>query len=224
MLRMAGIRDGGDFVKSHMLFWSRRLVVVFGAVLISSLLAGVALAKGPVEVTITGPGMDEPLEVISEALAEQSGLYVLLFGQSGEALPAKVLYEPSGATYDLTWHWYDGTPLPATLYPFVWGGPLVYMEPGLYVSDSGQSGVGARGGWFQADPSLIDSLSYLGIPINSVEEHWQSKFGIDRWRWDVVASSSAVIALAALFVGAGAVIARIRQVRSPAYKASSVDV
>lgn len=131
-----------------------------------------AAAKGPESVTLSGPGFDEPLQLLDDGnwstvsrLMEQTGLWYA----TGD-LPRPVA-EPSGnlgPAYTLTWinmgppH---KTPEERTfyqlLYPYAENGPLIHTprQPGLANWGSGVFG------WFAAPADMVDTLQQLGAPL-----------------------------------------------------------
>ncbi len=151
-------------------------------------LGGVALAKEPIGVTITGPGLDGPIEIsgvlvgpieisgVVEAdsnsefseFVEAIGFFDLLFGSNGQPLPEEIEPAPRGPVYVVTWDM--GVEIPTEVYPLAPGGPLVHLEPGLYRSEAGNSyrSFGVRGGWFRADPVLLDLLAGFGVPVDKI--------------------------------------------------------
>jgi hypothetical protein len=151
-------------------------------------LATPALAKGPSQARITGPGLVRAI-VVSGAgepgqegrlatLAGQSGLFTALFGPAiGGSFPAltRLGTPPSAASlgprYVVIYTVPGVTPRPGEqfgrirqdLYPRAAGGPVVYTPPG-------QDGFGQPlqvTGWFRASPQLARILAQLGVPPRS---------------------------------------------------------
>lgn len=150
--------------------------------------AGPALAKGATRAVIAGPGLARPI-VVADAgepgqsgtlatLAEQSGLFIVLFGPSVSG-PATTLRSPPlqaalGPRYTVTYTVPGVEPQPGQtygrirqrLYPYAVGGPLTYTPPG-------QHGFGQplhATGWLRADPELVRTLARLGVPGKSTTE------------------------------------------------------
>jgi hypothetical protein len=155
----------------------RRQVVVVGLVVIVALLAaGPAWAKGPSGATIEGPGLDEPIVIAGSGergapgefsrFVEAAGFWQLVFGAVGGR--AGVIEEPTtadlGPVYVLTWR-LGMTEVPAQVYPYASGGPLVRVEPSQMIVDFGTS---TTGGWFLADPALADLMNGYGVPTMAV--------------------------------------------------------
>ena len=150
-------------------------ILVAAALGTSALLASSpASAKGPTEVVLTGPGLDDPI-VLDQAghwqstgaeLISATGIFEAFGYPARLALTADPPTTVLGPRYDATY----GTILPEgvpeelevrqELYPFADGGPVVYTPPG-------QSMYGTQttdGGWSRADPDLDELLVSLGVP------------------------------------------------------------
>jgi hypothetical protein len=140
--------------------------------------ASPALAKGPDQATITGPGLARPIVIAGYGepgsvgnlgeLADGSGLFVAMFGPDGEnqlviAAPAGTL----GPRYDLTYRVPDGTPngglVRQDLYPGAAGGPVTYTAAGQPVF-----GTVTTGGWYQAPATFGVLLSTIGVPAGAI--------------------------------------------------------
>jgi hypothetical protein len=135
-------------------------------------LAGNVWAKGPVSLTISGPGIDEPLELVAGAdralltrLMEQTGLWYA----TGD-LPRPLAGPPAelGPRYTLTW--VNGGPpdksreertIRQELY-LVDGGGLVIHTPDQETLENWGQGVI---GWFAAPDGLRDTLAEMGAPL-----------------------------------------------------------
>jgi hypothetical protein len=160
------------------------------AIAVTVALASPAIAKGTTQATITGPGLGRPVIVSvaagSEALpeqgdalsslADQTGLFTLLFGPSvGDVnmpgKPSRLRMPPAAATlgpqYTVTYTVPGITPAPGQasdqirqyLYPRAAGGPVIYTLPG-------QQGLGQplqATGWLRGTPQLTATLTRLGI-------------------------------------------------------------
>jgi hypothetical protein len=148
-------------------------------------LATPALAKGPSQARITGPGLARAVVVSGNgepgeqgrlaSLAEQTGLFTVMFGDSaslGGAAPARLRTPPPqgslGPRYTLVYTVPGVTPRPGQefgrvrqdLYPRAPGGPLIYTPPG-------QQGFGeplAVTGWLRGGPQLTRTLAQVGVP------------------------------------------------------------
>src|SRR5215471_10242841 len=148
-------------------------------------LATPALAKGPSQATITGPGLAHTIVVSGNGepglpgtlatLAGETSLFTVLFGADETGLPAPVrLHTPLrqaslGPRYTVIYTVPGVTPQPGEqfgrirqdLYPHAAGGPVIYTPPG-------QAGFGQRlqaSGWLRARPQLTRTLARLGVPL-----------------------------------------------------------
>ena len=170
----------------------RRLIVVTALAAGMSIavitLATPALAKGPSQARITGPGLARAI-VVSGAgepgqqgtlavLAGQTGLFTVLFGADASVpsqTPTQLRPQPPkaslGPRYTVTYTVPGVTPQPGEqfgrihqdLYPGAVGGPIIYTPPG-------QDGFGQPlqvTGWLRASPQLTRTLAQLGVPSRS---------------------------------------------------------
>lgn len=149
------------------------LRVVSGLVLIVGALVGFThpvSAKGPESVTITGPGIDQPLELMTTTnqdrivqLMEQTGLW---FG-TGEPLQEAQLGD-LGPAYTLTWvnmgppdKSVEERTIRQLLYLDAENGPLIQTPDQESLQGWGPEVIG----WFAAPVELRDTLIELGAPI-----------------------------------------------------------
>jgi hypothetical protein len=137
--------------------------------------AAPAAAKGPDQVTITGPGLAKPIVVtgMGEAgsasalgrLSEGTGLFLAMFGpdQDGPGLHPTQPTAALGPKYLLEYRVPTQEPTPAIvkqdLYPYAVGGPVTYTAAGQ-PSMIGET----RGGWYQTTEALRAVLVSLGLP------------------------------------------------------------
>ena len=166
----------------------RRLIVVTALAAGMSIavitLATPALAKGPSQARITGPGLARAI-VVSGAgepgqqgtlavLAGQTGLFTVLFGADASVpsqTPTRLRSQPPkaslGPRYTVSYTVPGVTPRPGEqfgrihqdLYPRAVGGPIIYTPPG-------QDGFGQPlqvTGWLRASPQLTRTLAQLGV-------------------------------------------------------------
>ena len=166
----------------------RKLIAVTTLAIAMSIAAAVtlatpALAKGPSQATITGPGLAHTIVVSGHGepglpgrlatLAGQTSLFTVLFGANETGLPAPVrLHTPLlraslGPRYTVIYTVPGVTPQPGEqfgrirqdLYPLAAGGPVIYTPPG-------QAGFGQplqATGWFRGGPGLTRTLAQLGV-------------------------------------------------------------
>src|SRR5215469_6048570 len=147
-------------------------------------LASPALAKGPSQARITGPGLAHAIVVSGNGepgqrgrlgtLAVQTGLFIVLFGANAGVLPQtpQQLRTPPpeaslGPRYRIIYTVPGVTPRPGEqfgrirqdLYPRAAGGPVVFTPPGQH----GFGGPLPVTGWLRASPRLLRTLGQLGI-------------------------------------------------------------
>jgi hypothetical protein len=167
----------------------RRLIAVIAlaagmSIAAALTLATPALAKGPSQASITGPGLAHAVVVSGNGepgmlsklatLAGQTNLFTVMFGAGG-SVPAPVrprtrLPRASlGPRYTVTYTVPGVTPQPGEqfgrirqdLYPLAVGGPVIYTPPG-------QAGFGQQlqvTGWLRASSRLTRTLARLGVPL-----------------------------------------------------------
>ncbi len=171
----------------------RRQVAVGGLTIgvslaVALVTAGPALAKGATKAVITGPGLTRPI-VVADAgepgqsgklatLAEQSGLFTVLFGASTSG-PATTLRSPPppaalGPRYTVIYTVPGVDPQPGqrygrirqNLYPYATGGPLTYTPPGQH----GFTEQLPATGWLPAGRGMVHTLTELGLPRKSTTQ------------------------------------------------------
>jgi hypothetical protein len=132
-----------------------------------------ALAKGASAATIDGSGPGGPITLRGDGepgsgsdlgtLAELSGLFPAMFGQSPDPMLDAAPTKRLGPHYTITWTIPDGNGTAKTIrqdvYPYAAGGPVTYTKPGQPVSDQT-----TRGGWYRASDGLRQHLISLGLP------------------------------------------------------------
>jgi hypothetical protein len=150
-------------------------------------LAAPALAKGPSQARITGPGLARAVVVSGNGepgepgglagLAAQTGLFTVMFGAGAEVsgAPARLRTPPPeaslGPRYRVVYTVPGVTPQPGQefgrvrqdLYPRAAGGPVIDTPPGQH----GFSGPLAVTGWLRGGPQLTRTLAQLGVPAPS---------------------------------------------------------
>ncbi|HEX7269360.1 MAG TPA: hypothetical protein VF256_18325 [Streptosporangiaceae bacterium] len=166
----------------------RRLIVVTALAAGMSIAAAVALAapalaKGPLQARITGPGLVHAIVVSGggepgqpgklASLAEQTSLFAVMFGADGGGpAPVRLRTPPPkaslGPQYAVIYTVPGVTPQPGqqfgrirqNVYPHAVGGPVIYTPPG-------QRGFGQplqATGWLRGSPQLTRTLAQLGVP------------------------------------------------------------
>jgi hypothetical protein len=134
-----------------------------------------ASAKGPAAVTITGPGLDEPIEVeLTSPGSRDVPSYLVIalmelagpFGPDTDQLPLEPGQPPRrlNDAYTLTWQMSrppDADPadyqVVQEVYPDAMGIPVIHFLPSTWRDD--------QGGWRDSTPALRDTLAALGVPI-----------------------------------------------------------
>ena len=160
-------------------------IALFLLVVLSSLLAaGGALAKGPIEATIDGPGLGSPIQVGDwddfgkedalashqpiMQLAEAAGFFPATFGGPSVMLLSRPAGD-LGPRYDVEYRVpgpdNDEFRISQDLYPYADPSPLTYTEPGQTIFERPH---GTAGGWYVADdlslPQLLPVLVNAGLP------------------------------------------------------------
>jgi hypothetical protein len=142
-------------------------------------LATPALAKGPSQARITGPGLAHPIVVsgngepgqpgMLDALAMQTRLFSVMFGPNAPVPPQLRTPPPKaslGPRYTIIYTVYGEFTRPGEqfgqirqeLYPRAVGGPVIYTPPGP------PGGPVPFFGWFRASRHLPRTLAKLGVP------------------------------------------------------------
>jgi hypothetical protein len=147
----------------------KRLLFVLVA---AGLLAPAALAKGPSEASISGPGLGKSLSLKGSgeesgtplgSLTEYTGFFPAAFGQIPDPMlpgrpPGKlgakytiryVVPGPDGQTFRIR----------QELYPYARGGAVTYMKPGQRIFD-----MRTHGGWYRGASELKQTLVRAGLP------------------------------------------------------------
>jgi hypothetical protein len=174
-------------------------------------LAGPAQAKGIQSATITGPGLDEPIDFSPPDgdggdLAALTAVWEAMPGQPQP--PALMDEAPTGQLgpqYRITWRFLTGpddvTAIRQDLYPYADGGPLVHTPAGQPIFDQS-----TPGGWREAPVALRDRLRSLGVP----EAGDVPAPSADSSQWPAVFTvATAVVALAG--VGGAVAVRRARR-------------
>jgi hypothetical protein len=145
-----------------------RLAILPLLILLVLLGAAPAVAKGPIDVTVSGPGVDSvridavsaPGGVTVQSLADRSGLFAI-YGAEPLGPAPDLSTEELGPRFTLTWglgeEAADGAPIVTHVYPFAAGGPWSFVPDGqsLFGGPVGD-------GWIGTDPSLTKLLVRLG--------------------------------------------------------------
>jgi hypothetical protein len=171
-----------------------------------------ALAKGPDEATITGPGLAKAVTITGP---EQAGSPLMSFAEAAGFFPAAFGQEPNpmlpgrpkgdlGPKYRIDYNVPGGGgmsfPISQDLYPYAQPYAVTYMKDGQVIFD-----MTTRGGWW-SDSSLKDQLVALGLPKSAatVEAAGSSSAGF------FSTGRLGLLVLVLLLVGAGTLVMRRR--------------
>jgi hypothetical protein len=162
----------------------RRLIIVTAVAAGMSIAAAItlatpALAKGPSQARITGPGLAHPIVVSGNGepgqpgmlatLALQTSLFSVMFGPNAPEPPQLRTPPPTaslGPRYTIIYTVYGEFTRPGQqfgqirqdLYPRAVGGPVIHTPPGQ------PGGPVPFFGWFRASRHLPRTLAKLGVP------------------------------------------------------------
>jgi hypothetical protein len=146
----------------------KRLLVL--AALAALALPTAALAKGPDEAKITGPGLAKAIVISGPeedgspmmAFAEAAGFFPAAFGQQPDPMLSSRPKGDLGPRYTIAYNVPGGEgtnySLSQDLYPYAQPYAVTYMKAGQQIFD-----MTTRGGWW-TDSSLKDQLVALGLP------------------------------------------------------------
>jgi len=154
-----------------------------------------ALAKGPTEGSISGPGFVKTFKVTGDGsggtlggdLTQTAGFFPAAFGQSPDPMlhrrPAVL-----GPSYTIVWTVPAGNGSPdhirQVVYPYAKGGAVTYMKPGQPIFD-----MTTHGGWY-GDTALKRTLVRLGLPAEAPSA------SSDRTSWTLPAGLGAAVLVA----------------------------
>ncbi len=181
----------------------KRIVFVL---LLGLVLAGPAAAKGPSKVTITGPGLAEPIVLSGDPesnvgsrfgrLVDHSGWFAEVFQQSPDPTSST---RPTGrlgprytATYVVPIGGDASKPVRQQLYPFAAGGPVTHTRAGQPVF----VGTVTHGGWYRAPIALRRTLVAIGLPSKPPV----AAAGLSSGAWAGIATACAIALAAAAFL------------------------
>ena len=146
----------------------KRLLVL--AALAALVLPTAALAKGPDEAKITGPGLAKAIVVTGPeeegspmmAFAEVAGFFPAVFGQQPDPMLPGRPKGDLGPRYTIEYHVPgpegDSFSISQDLYPYALPSAVTYMKAGQEIFD-----MTTQGGWW-SDAMLKDQLVALGLP------------------------------------------------------------
>jgi hypothetical protein len=191
------------------------LIATLAASLVAAFSASQALAKGPSEASIDGPGLSAPVVFSgTEAsgplgeLTQEAGFFPAAFG--GQVPDPMLKRRPSGdlgpryvVRYVVPGPYGEEDVLHQDLYPYAEPAPVSYMAPGQPVFGTRKT----YGGWFVASPQLKHALVAAGLPPNPPGGDGSP------FPWTVV---GALLAVGAVFAGAAVVVVLVRRRPHPA--------
>ena len=187
---------------------TRTVFTTLAALLLLACVPSLAIAKGPSEATITGPGIDSTITVAPGEpgaemapgvavmeLAEAAGFFPASFGQAPTPMTGNPPAGELGPRYTIEYL----VPGPAgkpdrivqDLYPYATE-PVTYMEPGQPFFETERT----RGGWYVGSAELTHVLLDAGLP-----ESAPASGGDESFPWPVVALVAALGALVVATLG-----------------------
>ncbi len=178
----------------------RSLALLFA---LAAVIAAPAGAKGPVEGTIAGPGLSQPVSLTGNPESDTSSLFGQLVEQGGwfaeafQQVPDSTSrVRPHGelgsrylAVYRVPTSDTESVTIRQELYPFAAAGPVTHMAAGQPLF-----GNSTYGGWYRAPVELRRTLVSLGLP-SSPPSPGSSGLGPAAWA-GISAGIAAVLALA----------------------------
>jgi hypothetical protein len=150
-----------------------RVLLIAVATLAILAVPGTAMAKGPSQARLEGPGLPNPITVRGDGepgsggnlaeLAEQTGLFPAMFGQTPNPMSPTRPPGELGARFVVTYAVPSGAApdeIHQDLYPYAATGPVTYTRPGQRFFGTEAT----LGGWFRAPSGLTATLAALGLP------------------------------------------------------------
>jgi hypothetical protein len=147
--------------------------MLFLVAIVALVVPTAAVAKGPSEASIDGPGSGGGINISGDGesggtplgdLTQYGGFFAATFGQEPDPMLANRPKGDLGPKYTITYTVpgpnNELDKLKQDIYPYAAGGPITYMEPGQKFFGTEET----RGGWFKAAPLLKDTLVQAGLP------------------------------------------------------------
>lgn len=135
-------------------------------------LPATAIGKGPSGASINGPGSGGGINISGDGesggtplgdLTQQAGFLPAVFGQEPDPMLTDAPQGNLGPKYTIDYTVpgpnNDTFYIKQDVYPYATPNPVTYMEPGQKIFD-----METRGGWFQSDTTLKDTLVSAGLP------------------------------------------------------------
>lgn len=194
----------------------KRLLFLFAIAALT--LPATALAKGPSEASITGPGLGKAIKITGAeapgsplmAFADQAGFFPAAYGQEPNPMLPGRPNGDLGPKYQIAYKVPGGdgalSHIGQDLYPYASPSAVTYMPAGQKIFD-----FTTHGGWFSS-PTLKDTLVAAGLPKTATAATARSSssagfFSTGRF---------GVLAVALLLLGAATMVMRRRFRRDPA--------
>jgi hypothetical protein len=166
----------------------KRLMLIVAVALV---LPAAALAKGPSEAVVTGPGIDDDNGIVIAGLGDgsgltgQSGFFPATFGQSPDPMLASPPEGDLGPKYRIVYtvpgpSGSDDT-IVQDVYPYAEPSPVTYTPPGQTFFDTEKT----RGGWYVGTLGLRNILVHAGLPAESPVGGDTGDGGRTVWPWIV---------------------------------------
>jgi hypothetical protein len=178
--------------------------------------AAPALAKGPSEAEVTGPGIKGGAIHLGSSqpgdpgpgtplgdLVDKTGFFPAMFGQTPDPMLRSKPRGSLGPKYTITYR----VPAPGgtdtirqDLYPYAAQGPLTYTKPGQEFFGSERT----HGGWFQAPATLKSDLVDRGLPASAPSAGGSTDDGF--WPLSTALTATLAAALGLALVAAGSIV------------------
>jgi hypothetical protein len=180
-----------------------RMLLVLAALAAALLLPAAAVAKGPSEASISGPGLSQPLEISGDG--ETAGTVLGVFTERAGFFPAVFRQEPDpmlrsrpkgklGPRYTIRYlvpgPYGEKFHITQDLYPYAAGGAVTYTKPGQPVFGST-----THGGWFAAGAALKQTLVAAGLAPRAPKTGSSSFFSSTSGVLALVASAASLLLL-----------------------------
>ena len=173
----------------------KRLMLI---VAVALALPAAALAKGPSEAVVTGPGIDDDNGIVIAGLGDESGLtgqsgfFPATFGQSPDPMLDSAPEGTLGPKYRIRYtvpgpSGSDDT-IVQDVYPYAEPNPVTYTPPGQSFFDTEKT----RGGWYVSTIGLRNILVHAGLPAESPVVG--DTGGSDRTVWPWILGALALLA------------------------------
>jgi hypothetical protein len=179
-----------------------KLTTLVALAVLALLLPTAAVGKGPREGTVSGPGLDGPIQLTGLGepgssgtlgrVVEHGGLFAALGGSEWGTLLAEQPNGDLGPRYTATFVMRDraARAVRQHLYPYAQPSPVTFTPPGQKPFGTAEMG----GGWFVADERLKAALVDAGLPATAPAT--PSDGTLDVPRPLLAAAAAALLALA----------------------------